>query len=197
MQGLAELREILSCQSEVTTSSNQAHPGFVEDVSAEMQNAISSWPLGGQLQSTLEAELRKSIQRTVLAMVEQSSQQNSLITTVPAEGQPDWKTLLQRHRRRVVVSRGSTITSMALGEIHYRSTSYRTTSKLAIASDEDESISKEQLEVESSFTFVPSWWMTKLITARSVKFDITKLSTQGWRTNIQSFNVRGLHTSVL
>lgn len=190
---------MLSCHSEVTTSRSQEDPGFVEDVSSKMRKAISSWPLGDQLQSTFEAELRKTIQSTILTMVEQSSQQNSLSSTVADEGQSDHETLLQRHRSRVVVSQGSAITSMVLGEIHYRTTSYRTTSKLAIASDEDkdETIYKEQLEVESSFTFVPSWWTTKLITARSIKFDLVKLSTQGWRTNIQSFNVRSLDTSKL
>jgi hypothetical protein len=70
------------------------------------------------------------------------------------------------------------------------STSYRISPKSTSTLDMDTGISKEQLQVETSFSFVPSWWVTRFMTARAVKIDVLKLSTQGWRANINSFNVR-------
>ncbi|PMD38288.1 hypothetical protein L207DRAFT_585193 [Hyaloscypha variabilis F] len=163
VQGLADLRGTLSCNAEVITSHNHEGPGFVNDVSSKLQNVISSWPVAGQ--------------------------QNSSDITAVDKGQSDSEILLRMHRSRVAVSRCTAITPMILGDIHYRSTSYRTSSKPIQASEKDESIYKEQLEVETSFSFVPSWWTLKLVSARGFKLDIVKLSTQGWQTNMHTFNV--------
>jgi hypothetical protein len=188
VQGLADIREMLSYQSNTVTLRNQDEHGLVDDISSEIRKAFSSWPLN-QLQSTFETELRKGIETTIATVAEQDRQQQSTASTAIGEAQLECKTLLQRYRNRIAVSRCSITKPMVLGEVHYESTAYRITSNLTTASEKDEGRSKEQLEVETSFSFVPSWWMTKLMAARVVKLDILKLSTQGWQTQIQSFNV--------
>jgi hypothetical protein len=189
VQGLADIREMLSYQSEKITLTSQGDREIDEDISSEMQKAFSSWPLN-QFQSSLEAELRKGIETTIATVIEQAGQAKSPLSAAVGESHPDYGTLHQRSRGRVAVSRCSTTTSIILGEMHYTSTSYLKNSKPTTTLEIDESISKEQLEVETSFSFVPSWWMTKFMTARAVKIDIIKLSTQGWQANIHSFNVR-------
>jgi hypothetical protein len=127
-------------------------------------------------------------------VLEQHGRQKSPLSGVVEELQPDCDTLLQRYRNRVAFSHCSKTKSTVLGEIHYKNASYLISPKTTKNEKEsDSTISTGQLEVETSFSFVPSWWMTKFVTARAVKFDIVKLSTQGWQTNLHSFNVRGLY----
>lgn len=188
VQGLADMREILCCHSETVTLRGQEAHGNIEEISSVIRKAVSSWPLG-QLQSALEAELRKGLETTIATVVEQARQQQSPMSIAVAEVHKDSETLLRRHRNRVAVSHCSVTRPMLVGKIHYKSTSYRITANLITALEKDEIIHKEQFEVETSFSFVPSWWMIKFMTARAVKLDILKLSTQGWQTNIRYFNV--------
>ncbi|KAN0093828.1 hypothetical protein V8E51_017012 [Hyaloscypha variabilis] len=156
VHGLADLRGTLSCNAEVITSHNHEGPGFVNDVSSELQNLVSRI-LRKLLQSIkINLTLRFCFGGIGVELPCPAVQQSS---------------------------------PMILGDIHYRSTSYRTSSKPIQASEKDEIICKEQLEVETSFSFVPSWWTLKLVSARGFKLDIVKLSTQGWQTNMHTFNV--------
>jgi hypothetical protein len=172
---------------------SQGEPRIVEDLSSEIQKALSSWPLA-QFRSALEAELRKEIQTTIIGVLKQHGKPKPPVSDVVEELHPNSVTLLQRYRKRAEVSHCSTTKFTALGEMHYKTISYLISPK-TIKTEKDSAISTEQLEVETSFTFVPSWWMSKLVTARAVKVDIVKLSTQGWQTNIHCFNVCGSCTS--
>ncbi len=58
VEGLAEIRNMISYQSETITLRGQGERQINEDISSEIQKAFASWP-SDQFQSTLEAELRK------------------------------------------------------------------------------------------------------------------------------------------
>jgi hypothetical protein len=178
---------MLSYQPETITLHSQGEHELTDNVSSEMRKDFSSWPLN-QFQAALEAELRKGIETTVATVIDEAGHTKSPLSTTL--DRPDCGILLQRHRGRVAVSQCSETKSMVLGEMHYRSTSYLINPKPNITFEMDGRTTDGQLEVETGFSFVPSWWMTKFMTGRALKFDIVKLSTQGWQTNIHSFNVR-------
>ena len=189
VEGLADIRNMLSYQSETTTVRDQGERQTNEDISSEIQKTFASWPFD-QFKSTLEAELRQGIDTAIAQVTEQAGQMGPPLSTAVGDCHPDCGTLLERYQnRKVAVTRSSITKSMVFGEMHYRSTSYLISSKSNSTLDMDTGISKEQLQVETSFAFVPSWWVTRFMTARAVKIDVLKLSTQGWQANIHSFNV--------
>jgi hypothetical protein len=53
--------------------------------------------------------------------------------------------------------------------------------------------SDKKLERETSFIFVPSWWIIKLGLGYGVKFDLNAMCSQGWQVNVRSFNVSRLY----
>jgi len=190
VEGLAGIRNMLSYQSETITLRDQGERQINEDISSEIQKAFASWPFD-QFQSTLEAELRKGINTAIARVTEQAGQTSPPLSTAIEDCHPDCAILLDRHHKgRAAVSRSSTTKSMVFGEMHYISTSYLNNPKSTSTLDIQKSISTEQLQVETSFSFVPSWWVAPLMTARAVQINVLKLSTQGWEANIHSFNVR-------
>jgi hypothetical protein len=189
VEGLAGIRNMLSYQSETITLRDQGEHQTNENISSEIQKAFASWPFD-QFQSTLEAELRKGIETAIARVIEQAGQTGPPLSTAIGN-YPDCATLLERDQKgRVAVSRSSTTKSMVFGEMHYISTSYLNNPGSTSTLNMQKTISKEQLQVETSFSFVPSWWVTRFMTARAIKVDLLKLSTQGWQANIHSFNVR-------
>lgn len=189
VEGLAEIRNMLSYQSETITLRDRGEHQTNEDISSEIQKAFASWPFD-QFRSTLEAELRKGIDTAIARATEQASQTGPPLSTAVGDCHPDCETLLERYQKgKVAVTRSSTTKSMVFGEMHYISTSYLISPKSTSTLDMDTGISKEQLQVETSFSFVPSWWVTRFMTARAVKIDVLKLSTQGWQANMHSFNI--------
>jgi hypothetical protein len=189
-EGLADIRNMLSYQSETINLRGQGEHRINEDISSEIQKAFASWPFD-QFQSTLGAELRKGIDTAISQAIQQAGQMDPPLSNAIGHCHLDCATLLERHQKgRVAVSRSSTTKSMVFGEMHYISTSYLNNTKSTSTLDMNKSISKERLQVETSFSFVPSWWVTRFMTARAVKIEILKLSTQGWQANILSFNVR-------
>ena len=190
VEGLADIRNMLSYQSETIILRDQGERQTNEDISSEIQKAFASWPFD-QFQSTLEADLRIGIKTAIAQVIEQAVQNGAPSSTAVGDCQSDCDTLLERYRKgKIAVTRSSTTKSMGFGEMHYMLTSYLINPKSPLTLDMDTVISKEQLQVETSFSFVPSWWVTRFMTARAVKIDVLKLSTQGWRANINSFNVR-------
>lgn len=193
VEGLAGIRNMLSYQSETITLRDQGERQTNEDISSEIQKAFASWPFD-QFQSTLEAELRKGINTAIARVTEQAGQTSPPLSTAIEDCHPDCAILLDRHHKgRVAISRSSTTKSMLFGEMHYISTSYLNNPKSTSILDIQKIISTEQLQVETSFSFVPSWWVIKFMTARAIKVDVLKLSTQGWQAKINSFNVRKGH----
>jgi hypothetical protein len=181
---------MLSYRSETITLHDQGERQTNEDISSEIQKAFASWPFD-QFKSTLEAELRKGIDAEIARVTEQAGQTGPPLSTAIGDCHPDCATLLERYQKgKVAVTRSSTTKSIVFGEMHYMSTSYLISPNSNSTLDMNTCISKEQLQVETSFSFVPSWWVTRFMTARAVKIDVIKLSTQGWQANIQSFNVR-------
>ncbi len=191
-KGIADIRERLSFHGETVTLHGEAESEIVRDLSSEIQKALSSWPLD-QFRSVLEAELRKEIQTTIVSVLDQHKQQRAPLSSVIEELNPDSGALLGRYRNRRAVSTCSTTTPTMLGQVHYKTTSYIISTQSAMAVEHESTKPAAKLEVETVFSFVPSWWMTKLLTTRAIKVDIFKLSTQGWQTNIHSFNVCSSH----
>lgn len=197
VEGLADIRNILSYQSEIIALRGQVENQINEENWSEIQKALASWP-SNQFQSILDAELRKGIDTAIARVAEQFGQTGPPVSTAIGGCHPDCVTLLDRHQKgKVAVSRSYTTKSMLFGEMHYTSTSYRNNPKLTSTLDMPKNISKEQLQVEKSFSFVPSWWVTRFMTARAIKVDMLKLSTQGWQAKINSFNVRKGHEFLL
>jgi hypothetical protein len=189
VEGLADIRNMLSYQPETITLRGQGERQTNEDISSEIQKAFASWPFD-QFKSTLEAELRQEIDTAIARATEQAGQTGPPLSIAVGDCHPDCETLLERYQKgKVAVTRSSTTKSMVFGEMHYMSTSYLISPKSTSTLDMDTGISKEQLQVETSFSFVPSWWVTRFMTARAVKIDVLKLSTQGWQANMHSFNV--------
>jgi hypothetical protein len=51
----------------------------------------------------------------------------------------------------------------------------------------------KELERETSFIFIPSWWLMKLGLGYGFKFDLNAMSSHGWQLNIKSFDVSWLY----
>lgn len=95
--------------------------------------------------------------------------------------------MIERRRRRALDS-SLRVTRTIFGEIHCTVTTYRT-GQVYLDSDLDEAQSEEDLEIETCFSVVPSWWVVRFGIVKVYKLDVLQLSNQGWQTKLASFNV--------
>ena len=171
-------------QSRNVTSCFQGEASpILDDLSSEIFRVSSSWPVKS-MQNQLQAELSRAINATVKGVL-----QDQVSSTMASKALQSWRPQVQTTKMRKLLRSCSSVTRTLFGDVRCTVTPYRVTTRpQSDLEDDTESLTEEQLEIQTRFTFMPSWWMSKFgMTA--FQFDMIKLCTQGWQTNMRTFNV--------
>jgi hypothetical protein len=131
--------------------------------------------------SGLETQLTQVVQDTFTDLTIKPNV-NGIVLPITADGRLS-------KLRRCLLSKSFKVTRTILGEMRCTVTTYRI---IRPSTDLDfESLGNEgEVQVETTFDVIPSWWLVKFGIASVFKFDM--LSSQGWQAKMASFNVRSI-----
>ncbi|KUJ24120.1 uncharacterized protein LY89DRAFT_12819 [Mollisia scopiformis] len=187
-QGLAELCEKLTYSSSTVTPSLIGRESVIpSDVSTEIHHAASIWG-NRTLQSGLETQLTQVVQNTFNNVMVEHGQENVVLPFGTGDHLSPRLGQFQERRGRRIVNSSNRVTRTPLGEMRCTVSTYRLdqdTTDLEL----EEVDSEENLEIETTFSLVPSWWIVKFGMARMFKFDIMQFSRQGWQATMSTFNL--------
>ncbi|CZR55223.1 uncharacterized protein PAC_05110 [Phialocephala subalpina] len=189
-QGLADLCERLTYSSSTITPLSEEERSIPDEVSTEIHEATSFWG-ADIIQSGLEAQLTHVAQDTFTSVLQEQNEKHGISsTTTDIHLIPCARLVGKRSGRRLLHS-SSKVTRTILGEMHCTVETY-TTYRIGESSSHNElepSESKENLEVETNFSLIPSWWVVRFGMSKVFKFDIMQLSSQGWQAKMATFNL--------
>jgi hypothetical protein len=161
--------------------------------SSEIQRRFPFIPVA-QLRSSLKVQLKEAVQVTAASSYGSENQEENEQQVPPVDHSIDVGDIVPyRRRRRRVAYPSQTIIRTPLGEIRCSVSNFRI---LRSVHTEDNGVSgplNKELDRETSFIFVPSWWLIKLGIGYGFKFDLNSMCSQGWQFNIRTFNVSELY----
>ncbi|KAF8865396.1 hypothetical protein BDZ45DRAFT_445375 [Acephala macrosclerotiorum] len=187
-QGLADLCERLAYSSNTVTPLSEHDRSIPVEVSTEIHQATSFWG-AESVQSGLEAQLTHVVQNTFTNVLQEQKKNHGVASATSDICLIPGARLVGKRSGRRVLHSSSKVTRTMLGEMHCTVTTYQIGESLRTKYDPKQSDTKEDLEIETNFSLVPSWWVVKFGMARVFKFDIMQLSSQGWQAKMATFNL--------
>jgi hypothetical protein len=191
-QNMGELCERFTYKSQITASSGDNELGVEEAFSSEIQHRFPFLPVA-QLRSSIQVQLKEAVQATMTSSRGNKTQDENEQQVPSVNHSINVGDIVPyRCRRHLVAYPSQTIIRTPLGEVRCSVSNFRTIRALCTEVDEVSDTSGKNLDIETSFSFVPSWWLIKLGLGYGFKFDLNAMCSQGRQVNIRSYNVRGL-----
>jgi hypothetical protein len=190
---MSELCERFAYQSQIFTLSSDNETEVEQAFSSEIQRRFPFIPMA-QRRSSLTVPLKEAVQAPAASSYGNETQEEDEQQAPPDDHSINVGDIVPYRRRRHRVAYPSqTIIRTPLGEIRCSVSNFRTIRPVRTEADDVSGTLNKELERETSFIFVPSWWLIELGLGCGFKFDLNATCSKGWLLNIRSFKVSWLY----
>lgn len=170
-QTLQDLMELRRCYSEkalqrTEISATPSGDDVLQGLSSEVRRVSNMWP-NHPLQQKLEQELSRTIQATVMSVLQDE----------------------QLVRREVDQNLALTGTSSSKSRARRRQKKYTTTTQTFLGKIYCSVSIWQKGGTQIIFRFVPSWMMTKIGLSKTLSVDLFGLYANGWQRALRIYNV--------